>query len=278
MAIFPWFGNREQERRQAYQNWAAKHSEWMYRDLMDRKLYQRYKFLKSLQLGFGTYAIDVFEGQWSNYISKAFTVRYAVIIHNGIGPQVQIYHRSVVLIHAPSTLPSLSIRPAGLLHRLGLHRSSVASQSREFDQRFVVQTTDPEFADDCLSETVMQYFLRSAQIELEVNQDVLALYQEGRLQVDSIEPCLKLLSGIAPLAEAASVIQRDLEQLEKINPTATESEKIAYANDAVEPELKKRVIAALKAGGEAVIDEFFLQDKYLKVVKAVVKGWLQPND
>ncbi len=79
------------------------------------------------------------------------------------------------------------------------------------------------------------------------------------------------------LAEAAAEIQRLLKQLEETNPTATEPEQVAYINIATKQDLKQRAVAALKSGGEAAIDEFVLENKYLKVVKAVVKGWLQPN-
>jgi hypothetical protein len=68
-----------------------------------------------------------------------------------------------------------------------------------------------------------------------------------------------------------------LKQLEETNPVATESEQIAYVNIAAQPDLKQRAIAALKEGGETAIEEFFLGNKYLKVGKAVLKAWLQPN-
>ncbi|NCR42430.1 MAG: hypothetical protein GPJ21_23035 [Microcystis aeruginosa W13-11] len=68
-----------------------------------------------------------------------------------------------------------------------------------------------------------------------------------------------------------------MKQLEESNPTAPEPEKVAYINIATKPDLKQRAIAALKEGGDTAIDEFILENKYLKVVKAVVKGWLQPS-
>jgi len=77
------------------------------------------------------------------------------------------------------------------------------------------------------------------------------------------------------LAESAAEIQRLLKQLEDTNPSATEPEQIAYVNLATKPDFKKRAIGALKEGGEVAIEEFFLENKYLKVGKAVVKGWLQ---
>jgi len=79
------------------------------------------------------------------------------------------------------------------------------------------------------------------------------------------------------LADAAAEIQKLLKQLEQKNPTTTEVEKVAYINDETTPSFKRRVSNALKASGETAIDEFILENKYLKVVKAAVKGWLQSN-
>ncbi|BAY95645.1 MULTISPECIES: pentapeptide repeat-containing protein [unclassified Tolypothrix] len=79
------------------------------------------------------------------------------------------------------------------------------------------------------------------------------------------------------LAEAASEIQKLLKQLEKDNPTANEAEKVAYVNEETTPSFKKRVAGAFQAGGETAIDEFILDNKYLKVAKATIKGWLQPD-
>jgi hypothetical protein len=79
------------------------------------------------------------------------------------------------------------------------------------------------------------------------------------------------------LAEAANEIEQLLKQLEKTNPSATEPEQAAYIDASVQPNLKQRTIAALRSGGETAIEEFFLENKYLKVGKAVVKAWLRPS-
>jgi predicted transcriptional regulator len=79
------------------------------------------------------------------------------------------------------------------------------------------------------------------------------------------------------LAEAAEEIQKLLKQLEQTSPNATESEMVIYVNDETSPGFKRRVSGALQATGEAAIDEFILENKYLKVVKAAIKGWLQPD-
>lgn len=77
------------------------------------------------------------------------------------------------------------------------------------------------------------------------------------------------------LAKAASEIQQLLKQLERSNPTATESKQVAYVYDNTTPSFKRRVIGALQAGGEAAIEEF-LDNSYVNMVKAIVKGWIEP--
>lgn len=78
------------------------------------------------------------------------------------------------------------------------------------------------------------------------------------------------------LAQAAEEIQKLLKQLESSNPTATEEEKIAYVNDETSSGFKKRTVSALKAGVETSIEEF-LDNPYVNVGKAIVKGWIKPE-
>jgi hypothetical protein len=78
------------------------------------------------------------------------------------------------------------------------------------------------------------------------------------------------------LSDAAKEIQKLLKHLEISHPTATETEKISYIHDETTPGFKRRVIGALQAGSEAAIEEF-LDNPYVNVGKAVVKGWVKPE-
>ncbi|MEL7067079.1 MAG: hypothetical protein AAGN15_00330 [Cyanobacteria bacterium J06581_3] len=78
------------------------------------------------------------------------------------------------------------------------------------------------------------------------------------------------------LAEAAKEIQKLLQQLEETNPNATEIEKVDYVNDETSRGFKRRVVGALQAGGEAAIEEF-LDNSYVNIGKALVKGWIKPE-
>jgi phosphoenolpyruvate carboxylase len=85
------------------------------------------------------------------------------------------------------------------------------------------------------------------------------------------------LNNRRTLSEAATEIQQLLKQLEQTSSNATESERIAYVIENASPTLKNRAISALQAGGETAIDEFFLENKYLKVGKAVIRAWLESS-
>lgn len=78
------------------------------------------------------------------------------------------------------------------------------------------------------------------------------------------------------LAKAVAEIQELLKHFQQSNPTATDAEKVAYVNDETTPSFKRRVVGALRAGGEIAIEELF-DNPYLNVGKAIVKGWMKPE-
>ncbi|MFB2922531.1 MULTISPECIES: hypothetical protein [Aerosakkonema] len=94
--------------------------------------------------------------------------------------------------------------------------------------------------------------------------------------IESANQHIHLSEQKKTLEEAASEIQKLLKQLEKTNPTATQSEQIAYVNDETTPSFKRRVVGALQAGGETAIEEF-LDNSYFNTIKATIKGWLKPE-
>jgi hypothetical protein len=78
------------------------------------------------------------------------------------------------------------------------------------------------------------------------------------------------------LTEAAREIQQLLRQLERNDPEATDGQKVAFVNDETSPKFKRRVVGALQAGGESAIEEF-LDNPYINVGKAIIKGWMKPE-
>ena len=60
--------------------------------------------------------------------------------------------------------------------------------------------------------------------------------------------------------------------MESNNPNATEQEKIDYVGDETTPSFKRRAVNAIKAGGQAVIEEVF-DNPYVNVGMAILNGW-----
>lgn len=76
------------------------------------------------------------------------------------------------------------------------------------------------------------------------------------------------------VAEVAVEIQQLLEQIENMNPIATEIEKIDYVSNETTPSFKRRAISALEPDSEAAIERF-LDDPYINVAKTIIKRWMQ---
>ncbi len=79
------------------------------------------------------------------------------------------------------------------------------------------------------------------------------------------------------LADAATEIQRLLEQLSETYPTSTNKEKMAVVGEAVEqiennPTLKAKVINALKAGGTEAFKEA-IDHPLVNILVATIEGW-----
>jgi uncharacterized protein YjbI with pentapeptide repeats len=117
-----------------------------------------------------------------------------------------------------------------------------------------------------------KYYINQSQIGNFIDTAQSGSRQQGKAIQHNYAPEQK-----QTLAEAAEEIQELLKQLEETNPTATEDQQIEHINDETSPSFKRRAGGALKALGESTFDEFFLENKYLKVAKATVKGWIKPE-
>jgi formylmethanofuran dehydrogenase subunit C len=77
--------------------------------------------------------------------------------------------------------------------------------------------------------------------------------------------------------ELATEIVKLIEELQEELLAEDEAGQIAIIDKKITPTLKTRIIAAVKAFGESCLDEFILENKYLKVVKALIKGWFDTD-
>jgi uncharacterized protein YqfA (UPF0365 family) len=73
--------------------------------------------------------------------------------------------------------------------------------------------------------------------------------------------------------EIVAEIEQLLKHIEEKNLGLAKHEQ-ANINDVILTP-GERLVAALKSGGETAIDELVLENKYHKIIKSIVKGWLQ---
>lgn len=113
---------------------------------------------------------------------------------------------------------------------------------------------------------------KNVEVEMNFNSSVVSAVgrNEGIVIVNSSENKQSLLEFVIETKKL-------LEQLELENPQATDLNKFSLIDSAISPTLKKRTISAVKAGSESAIDEFILENKYLKVAKSVIKAWIGPS-
>jgi hypothetical protein len=78
------------------------------------------------------------------------------------------------------------------------------------------------------------------------------------------------------LAEAAEEIQQLLRQLAENNPDATEIEQKQFVTARIPAKRRERFFNALKAGGQAAIEEF-LDNPYVNVAISIIEGWKEGN-
>ncbi|MFG6104934.1 hypothetical protein U2F10_21895 [Leptothoe sp. EHU-05/26/07-4] len=81
------------------------------------------------------------------------------------------------------------------------------------------------------------------------------------------------IPSLPSLSETTTEIQTLLKQLKASNPTATEAQQTAYLDALILPTQRERFIGALKAAGNAAIDDL----PYAPLLKALVEGWQRPS-
>ncbi|MEL7474654.1 MAG: hypothetical protein AAGJ55_00275, partial [Cyanobacteria bacterium J06555_12] len=93
----------------------------------------------------------------------------------------------------------------------------------------------------------------------------------------NVEGDLNINANSKSLAEVAAEIQALLKQLETTNPSATEIQQKNYVDAVGGHSLTQKAKSALKAGWEESIDQF-VENRYVKVIIAILKGWQNPED
>jgi hypothetical protein len=192
-----FYWKKEQERREKFRAW-ARTNQWTFRHERSKSLAREFMFLDRLCQGHSRYAFNILEGEWEGRKSKAFTYHYAVTSHNGKSTTTTHHHFGVVLIQIERDFPELQIHPESIFHKIGqfLGRSDVDLESVEFSKKFEVRCQDKKLAYDFCNTGMMEYLLEHPTTAIEMDGDVLAVFDSGRLEPHELEPYLNHLTQI----------------------------------------------------------------------------------
>jgi hypothetical protein len=156
---------------------------------------------------------------------------------------------------------------------------SVFSLLRTFMERKIVEFKNSKFAGNIIQGDAENVnFCIDSGANVMNGGDVYNVGQAGAVGANASSDHNYFVQGDKKqtLAEAALEIQKLLQQLDRVNPNATTLEKITYVGDEVTPSFKRRVVSAMQSGGETALEEI-LDNSYVNVAMAIVKGWMQAD-
>ncbi|NEO87966.1 MAG: hypothetical protein F6J87_27465 [Spirulina sp. SIO3F2] len=226
----------ERDRRKLYQQWAEQHH-WLYDPQKDQALYRKYRFLLGIPGYYASSspntdicAVHRFQRRWRNYIAVAYThyVRTRKVSSSGKSRRTTVTHSylGVTLIHTQSNFPKLYISPTHwsdpifafisqlfelVFCHLGFNFSEPSwqefiqplnhsSNGKQHIKKYQVETGNPDFIQQFFHPKMLKYLSTLPRgLRFEIDRDILVIYQEGRLNLDTIQVNLNHLHRIYQL-------------------------------------------------------------------------------
>ena len=161
-----------------------------------------YAFLDKLRQGSNRYAYNVLTGNFQNHPIVAFDYHYETHSTDSKGRrQTHHHHFSFFILKLEKRFPELTIAREGLFSKIAqaVGFDDIDFESHEFSKKFVVRSKDKKFAYDFCNARMIDYLLGHPNINIEVDQNSLALGFNSRLKVEAIEPHLEQLVKIRSL-------------------------------------------------------------------------------
>lgn len=163
---------------------------------------ERHAFLDKLRQGSNRYAYNIMSGHFNGHDVAAFDYHYETHSSDSKGrSQTHHHHFSFFVLTLPKHLPELTIAKEGLLSKIAqaVGFNDIDFESPEFSKTFVVRSKDKKFAYDFCNEQMIDYLLGHPDINIEVDQDSLAIALNRCLRVEEIEAHLDQLVSIRTL-------------------------------------------------------------------------------
>lgn len=156
-----------------------------------------YGFLDALRRGRNRYAYNLISGNYREKDFKIFDYHYKT----GSGKNTRHYHFSFFIMTLEKIFPELKISKEGIFSKIGqaLGFDDIDFESHEFSRHFCVRSKDKKFAYDVCNAKMIDYLLNNRDMNIEIENNAMALAFNRRLDAAKIEHNLDRLIEVRSL-------------------------------------------------------------------------------
>lgn len=168
----------------------------------DRGIADRYHFLDRLAHGSNRYAYNILSGNYQGRSVVAFDYHYQTESRDSKGNRrTHHHHFSCFVLQMERPFPELTIAREGIFSKVAqaFGYDDIDFESHEFSRKFCVRSKDKKFAYDVCHARMIEYLLANDDLNIEIENTVLALAYSGVLKPEEIEPNLQRLVHVRAL-------------------------------------------------------------------------------
>ncbi len=168
----------------------------------DYQIAERYAFLDKLRQGSNRYAYNMISGTLQEHEVVMFDYHYETHSTDSKGRrQTHHHHFSFFILTLEKFFPELTIAKESFFSKIAqaVGFDDIDFESHEFSKKFVVRSKDKKFAYDFCNAQMIDYLLSHPDINIEVDQNSLALGFGSKLKIEQIETHLDQLITIRSL-------------------------------------------------------------------------------
>lgn len=168
----------------------------------DYELASRYGFLDDLDQGSNRYAYNILSGTYREHPVKVFDYHYETYSRDKDGKRKTDHHHfSFFILTLDTYFPEITIAKEGFFSKIAqaVGYDDIDFESHEFSKKFVVRSKDKKFAYDFCNARMIEYLLGHPNINIELDQNSLAVGYNRCLKVEDIQPHLDRLIDIRGL-------------------------------------------------------------------------------
>jgi hypothetical protein len=162
----------------------------------------RFEFLDRLTQGSNRYAYNVLSGEYRGHPVMAFDYHYETHSTDSKGNRhTHHHHFSFFILRLERSFPELTIGGEGIFSKIAqaFGYDDIDFESHEFSRKFCVRSKNKKFAYDVCNARMIEYLLANDDLNIEIENAVLAIGFSRTLAPEQIEPNLQRLIQLRSL-------------------------------------------------------------------------------